>query len=177
MLLGPPLPALCLHSRIPKGTAHESQAKVFLPSLLPHLSKQKQCHHSTNQKDLDFKNKLQSNQICHIRGAASYCCPSFSLINLEAPLKYFQTSHQVHFSKCHHSKRKEGKKATQVQIMLFPSQSGKGSQLVGFTPITLSLGATWIRTGKSACDTTNFITLGLSFNYKVNVFCGLGQVT
>ena len=102
LLLGPP--AFLLHSGIPTGTAQESQAKGFVPLLLSHQPKQEQYHHFTNYINLDFKSKLLPNHICPI---ASHGCPSFSHINLEAPLIYFQTSHQVHFSKCHYSKRKE----------------------------------------------------------------------
>ena len=155
LLLGPPFPAFFLYSRIPAGTAQESQAKRFSPLLIPHLPKQERYHHFTNEINLRFqKQTTVQPQLLYM----GYCLPlpPSSLINLEASLKYFQTFNQVHFSKCHHSEGKEGKKVTQMPIMLLHLQSRKGNQLVGFIPVTLLLGASRISISKKAHDTTTY---------------------
>lgn len=101
---------------------------------------------------------------------ASYCHLFFPLISLQVILKCLQTSHQIPFNKCHHSKRKDEAKVAQVPIMLFPSQGRRGSQLVSLSPIALFMQVSSIQTGKKAYDATNFIRLDLNFNYNTMPF-------
>lgn len=98
------------------------------------------------------------------------CCllllPNLVSHNLEALLKYFQTSHQIDFNKCHHSKQKEGQKVTSSANIAAPQAEWEG-ELAGFTPITLSLGASQIRTNNMSCDITNFIRLDFNCRFQL----------
>ena len=72
LLLGPPFPAFFLYSRIPAGTAQESQAKRFSPLLLPHLPKQVRYHNFTNEINLRFqKQTMIQPQLLYM----GYCLP------------------------------------------------------------------------------------------------------
>lgn len=72
LLLGPPFPAFFLYSRIPAGTAQESQAKRFSPLLLPHLPKQERYHRFTNEINLRFqKQTTVQPQLLYM----GYCLP------------------------------------------------------------------------------------------------------
>lgn len=181
-------PALSLNSRIPNDTAYESQAKPsqvkprkrFFTSLLSICPSKSDIIIFPIRKTLRFQKQIIIQLYLPLYGVwPPACCPPFSPINLKALLTYFQTSHQVHFKKGHHSKHKERKKVTSRANNAAPQAGGKGSRLAGFTTIALSLGASQIRTGKRACDTTNFIWLGFNckFPLQCKCLCGLGQIT